>query len=95
MSPTNRWMNNSPIQKHLNTLLENGTFGVGSRPAENFEKYIHLWPGVKKDTFSKHVKTTKTRFTREASSGLPPPPPIAITDVKIGTHALLSSTVLL
>ena len=92
MIPTNRWTNNSPMQKNLNTLFKNGTVGVESRPAETFEKYIQLWPGVTKNNFSKHFKTTKTRFTRGASSGLPPPSPIAITDVDSGTHALLFST---
>ena len=53
---------------------------------------MQLWPGVTKNNFSKHFKTTKNRFTIGASSGLPPPPPIAITDVDSGTHALLSST---
>ena len=90
MSPTKRWTNNSPIQKHINTLFENGTVGLKSRPAETFEKFIQLWPGVTNNNFSKHFKTTKTWFTRGASSGLPPHPPITITDVYSGTHALLS-----
>ena len=92
MSPTNRWTIYSPMQKHLNTLFENGTIGVESRPAETFEKYIQLWPGVTKNNFSKHFKTTKNRFTRGASLGLPPPPPMEITDVDSGTHDMLSST---
>ena len=92
MSPKYIWTTNSLMQKHLNALFENGTVGVESRPADIFEKYIQLWPGVQKNIFSKHFKTTKTWFTRSESPGLPPPP-ITITDVDSGTHTLLSSTI--
>ena len=68
-----RWTQNSPMQKALTDLFTTHTIDRDSRATQVFSRYADCWPGVNKNTFTKHFLTTRKRLLNIPTPGMQPP----------------------